>query len=54
MAQIASEEGIPGSVIPALLQFIGVNSRNEDISIKEGMDYDPVFQIADKLGADPR
>jgi ribosomal protein S18 acetylase RimI-like enzyme len=54
MAQIASEEGIPGSVIPALLQFIGVNSRNEDISIEEGMDYDPVFQIADKLGVDPR
>ena len=54
MAQIASEEGIPGSVIPALLQFMGVNSRNEDISIEEGMDYDPVFQIADKLGADPR
>ena len=54
MAQIASEEGIPGSVIPALLQFMGVNSRNEDIGIEEGMDYDPVFQIADKLGADPR
>lgn len=54
MAQIASEEGIPGSVIPALLQFMGVNSRNEDTSIEEGMDYDPVFQIADKLGVDPR
>jgi len=33
---------------------MGVNSRNEDTSIEEGMDYDPVFQIADKLGVDPR